>query len=164
MDSFFRELLLVTPLSPKIRALKTLLEYYSVTSRQNQVQYENSNKQEHWLLKPPTNKTHKPPTSLSVPCFVVLSVFNCHSHKCKDNTEQPMINWKEHLECKKHRLHVILSVLQTQYNRMLLKADLYNCILLSIYLTHTDTAPYDTTIFSILPRLGEFCAHLSKSG
>ena len=88
MYSFFRELLLVTPLSPKIQAMKTLLEYYPVTSGQNQIQYEIScNRNIDYK-----EKQQKTPTSLSILCHVALSVLNCDSHKCKDNMEQPTIN------------------------------------------------------------------------
>lgn len=77
MYSFFREWLLVTPLSPKIQAMKILLEYYPVTSGQNQIQYEIScNRNINYK-----EQQQKTPTSLSIICDVALSVFNCVSHK-----------------------------------------------------------------------------------
>lgn len=92
MYSFFRELLLATPLSSKIQAMKTLLESYPVTSGQKQIQYDVScNRNIDYLKNPQTNKP-KNPASLSILCHIVLSVFKCDSHKCKGNIEQPMIN------------------------------------------------------------------------
>lgn len=75
--------------------MKTLLEYYPVTSWQNQIRYEIScdmninyeNKQEN--KQTPQQKT---PTIFPILCPVALSVFICDSHKCKGNIEQPTIN------------------------------------------------------------------------
>jgi len=87
--------------------MKTVSEYYPVTSGQNEIKYEMP-----WNRNIDYKKNQqKTTTSLSILCHVALSVFNCDSHKCQDNIDQPTINWKKHSACKKNMLHVILSIL-----------------------------------------------------